>query len=245
MRYWFLVAVFFSCLVLQVGSAFGTTSDPDVIPLEAIKIPFKDRKKVTHLAQHNVRPSLNRAYPPFGTDWRGNADNFATDITLIPMLGSTLFGGKWNERVNHHLTTGLALDVPLSSLLSLELEAGYGGFNFSYLNLSQKFNQWWGGGSMKMYVIRSRLFRPYFSAGMQALNYEDVVTGNGKSNRWMGYTQVATGVDVGLFDDVSFGVRGGWYAAAVNRTLIYYGFPDAEFMNADFFRVMGTLKVAI
>lgn len=261
MRYWGLVAIFFSCLVLKAGMA-DVTDDAVIaesdaapaaevavkpreesIPEEAIKIPYKQRKKETHLAQTSSRQQLVLAEKSY-------SESAAFPVALFPMIGATMYAGNWNNHIGNAFSLGLGLEVPITDLLSAEAQGGYGNFNITHSGVMKDFNQYWLGAGMRVYANRTRVFRPYIALGMDAVNYENMVTFNDKNNRWVGVSQLAVGSDFGFMENVSFGLRGSWHKPILNRPVTndvggfsHPAYADNAAINTDFFRVMGTVKV--
>lgn len=251
MRYWILSAVFFCALVLKASADEAAVevaiASEDEIPAEAHKVPVRERKLHLAAAKHHSAPA------ELVTDHSYSSPRHSLlRPSLTPLLGTAIYTSGWNNHIGNAFSTALAFEVPVTDLISGEIEGGYGSFNITHSGLMKDFNQYWLGGGAKIYVTRYRLFRPYMGIGLSALNYEHMYTDNGKLNRWMGVSQVSAGVDMGVFDRVSLGVRGSWHKPLFNRphtvdngVFSHPAHADAAAMNTDFFRLMGTVKVEL
>lgn len=171
---------------------------------------------------------------------------------LSPMMGTTVYRGSSNQQIQNGVTSGLALDILFSESLSGELGGGFGSFHVRH-SLSQKeFNQYWAGAGMKYYFTRTFFARPFLGLGIEAINYDNLTTDDGRHSQWIGVTGASVGMDIHLSERFALAARGGWHHPLVNRATSSTAGPyltpgqrDAITMNDDFFRLMGAVKVAL
>src|SRR5580692_417775 len=91
---------------------------------------------------------------------RVNPSRPSSRVSVIPMIGASLWDGRWRDYISNKVSFGLGLDIPLSSYLSTEVEAGYGRYNISYSSYDHDFNQYDFGSTLKLYWFKGGLLRP-------------------------------------------------------------------------------------
>lgn len=168
-------------------------------------------------------------------------------LSLTPVAGVTGYQGAWYNHISNRGTVGLILDIPLISILSLEAEGQYGRFNLSYSNYSHYFSQYTGGANAKL-TLGQGLLQPYVGAGMMAVYYEGMTadTYSNVSNRVIGAAQAVAGIDLKLFGGIAVGARGEMLHPMTNLPQVMGGLgsQDAAAMRANFYRVLGTVRVS-
>jgi outer membrane protein W len=182
-------------------------------------------------------------------------------VILHPQFGASVFSGPWSTNIKNQYSFGLATEFPLSRLVSLEVEGQYNNYAIAYTSLAgpmvyHKFNQYVLGGNTKFYFSKS-IFRPYMGIGMSAVYYQ----GMGRLIRpgmlmpydhVLGSAQLLVGADVMVSSSVGIGVRGAWLIPVINRPLeadvgnkAAPGFEEAAAMNTSFYRIMGSVSIAL
>jgi len=174
-------------------------------------------------------------------------------VSITPVAGVTAFQGSWYNHVSNRGTVGLILDIPLISILSLEVEGQYGRFNLSYSNYGHNFNQYTGGANGKV-TLSQGILQPYLGAGMMAVYYEGMNTGNtymnnnggGSTSRVVGAAQAMAGLDLKLLGGIALGARGEILHPMSNLPQMSGGLgaQDAGAMRSNFYRILGTVKVS-
>lgn len=177
-------------------------------------------------------------------------------ISITPIAGITGFQGVWYSNMASRGTVGLILDIPLVSVLSLEAEGQYSRFSMRNNDYySQPLNQYTGGANAKITLGRG-LIQPYVGAGMMAVYYEGLnqnqanQNGSYLPNRTIGAGQVVAGADLNLFGVVAIGARGEYVRPMTNlppRNGYEYsslGGGVSSPLTADFYRILGTVKVS-
>lgn len=180
-------------------------------------------------------------------------------VSLIPMVGGSMYATRWNDHIGNSYTFGLAVDVPVSPLVSAEIEGGYARYNISYSYnpayvYNHDFDQFLLGVNTKIYLIRG-VFRPYIGGGLTGVYYDNMTHGPyypGRYSQWIGMGQLLTGADISLSDDIAIGARGAWLIPMFNRPVTsdngVYSQPyyeEAGAINTSFYKLMATLKVAL
>ncbi len=186
--------------------------------------------------------------------------------SIIPMLGGTGFVSRWGDHVGNQITTGLAIDLPMTHNLSFELEGSYAKSNISYSAnqphpgngwmWKHDFNQWLLGSNVKYYLLNGT-FRPFIAPGITMVHYTNMSRGpryqNAPSyNHTLGAGQLSAGTDIGITEDVEIGFRLSYLQPLINRPFVVHngrdaapGFEEASAMNNAFYRVMGSVKFAL
>jgi len=176
--------------------------------------------------------------------------------SITPMIGGVIYGGGWKDYVNNTVSLGVAIDIPVSYLLSFELEGGYARFTRSFLwGQGRGFDVWDGGGSLKVYFTRG-VVRPYVGAGMLANYYDGMMFpgtyGRLASSQLIGSGQLLGGAEISLSEGISIGARAAWIVPMINRPYTFDnaftpapGTADASMINTSFYKLMGTVSIAL
>jgi hypothetical protein len=177
----------------------------------------------------------------------------ATDnLKITPVAGITAYQGPWYSHIANRGTVGLILDIPVISILSLEVEGQYGRFNISYSGYGHAFTQYSGGANAKL-TLKKGFIQPYVGAGMMAVRYEGLAMGqNAFSNQpsVMAAGQLIAGAELNLLAGVSVGARGEWLSPLQrqNNQLQpnYNNVQPSEVsaMMSNFYRILGTVSVS-
>lgn len=175
-------------------------------------------------------------------------------VSLIPMVGGSVYSGQWGNHIGNAYTFGLITDVPLTPYLNLEILGSYGQYNISYAFYGHNFQQYEIGGDLKVYLTRG-LFRPYLGGGVSGIHFANMTTGpltRIPYNQWVGFGQIMGGADIEVSEGIAIGGRAQWYLPMFNRPytvdngfLSAPGFEEAAAINTSFYRFMATLKVAL
>lgn len=241
MNYWFTVLVFFSCLVLTVLHA-----KEDDIPLEAIKIPYKERRSKPLLARRTV-PEFNAH---FDSVVESDFVQHSPSLAIYPFAGATRYLGDWDQHVSNQGSFGVGLEYPLYSWFSVEGQLGHGLFQFTHSGTIKNFTQTWLGTSGKVSLRMNRWFAPYLGAGLELVDFENLNTLNGRQNRWVGQAVAIAGVDLRVAEGIALGGR-----VSLSRTIVNgpttgisngYSLPDyadSNLVRTDFFRFLGIVRV--
>jgi hypothetical protein len=170
------------------------------------------------------------------------------------MVGGADYFGRWGSHIGNAYVFGLALDVPITSRLSLEVEGSRAEYNITYSNFIHDFNQSTVGGNAKLYLLRDQLVQPFVGAGIMGVYYENMSHGPAypysSYNHWLGAGQLLAGADVSLTEDLALGLRTSWIIPMFNRPTTAdngrFSFPyyeEAAAINTSFYRIMGSVKV--
>jgi hypothetical protein len=191
-------------------------------------------------------------------------------VAIIPMLGTSAFSGRWSINTSNDYNFGLAVEAPISRLFSIEAEGAYGSYQLAYTNtvspnaaFAHRFDQYLLGANGKLYFWQA-MFRPYVGAGLDAVYYSGMnhgpydpnpLTRMASYNQLIGAGQLLAGMDVALAQSISVGVRGSWLVPFINTPTTgdtvgaagpgaAPGYEEANLINASFYRVQGTVRIA-
>jgi hypothetical protein len=191
-------------------------------------------------------------------------------VAIIPMIGTSAFSGRWSINTSNDYNFGLGLEFPVTRLFSIEGEGSYGSYQLAYTNtvapgpgFRHHFDQYLMGANAKLYFWQAML-RPYVGAGLDAIYYANMNRGpydpNPFSrlqsyNQMIGAGQLLAGLDCAFSQSISIGVRGSWLVPFINTPPTgdtvgvagpgaAPGYEEANLINASFYRVQGTVRVA-
>lgn len=174
-------------------------------------------------------------------------------LSLIPMVGTTAYQGNWNNHITNSYSLGIALELSLIPLLSLEIEAGHGRYYISYSSYGHHFNQYTYGGTAKFYINRG-IVQTYIGGGVLGISYQNMTRGMSSFSTYdytVGAGQIIGGADIALSNNVSIGIRGGYIVPLFNRprvisttTYAYPEFEEAAAMDTAMYRLMGAVKIS-
>lgn len=174
-------------------------------------------------------------------------------LSLIPMVGTTAYQGNWNKHITNSYSLGMALELSLIPLLSLEIEAGHGRYYISYSSYGHHFNQYTYGGTAKFYVTRG-IVQTYIGGGVLGISYQNMTRGMSSFSTYdytVGAGQIIGGADIALSNNVSIGIRGGYIVPVFNRPRVisttvyaYPEFEEAAAMDTAMYRLMGAVKIS-
>ncbi|NBW98539.1 hypothetical protein EBR03_03100 [bacterium] len=179
------------------------------------------------------------------------ATSASNSLKITPVAGITAYQGAWYSHIANRGTVGLILDIPLISILSLEVEGQYGRFNISYSGYGRPFTQYSGGANAKV-TLKRGFIQPYVGAGMMAVRYEGLaMADNYFSNQpsVMAAGQLVAGAEMNLLAGVSVGARGEWLSPLPRRNgqlQPNYNVQSSEVsaMMSNFYRILGTVSVS-
>ncbi|MBI4403318.1 MAG: hypothetical protein HY537_04115 [Deltaproteobacteria bacterium] len=281
MRNIFVVMIFIISLVLKVSAVAGAegessgspelvlakveTSSQNTKSEEQSAVVVPSTESDVAIVEETVVPAetatLAQVQPVAASDSSSASSALSADsrrVSVTPMVGGTAYAGRWYDHIANAYTVGLALDLPISPLLSIEAEGDYGRFDISYRGLiPHYFNQYQVGGNLKLSPLRNSVFHPFIGAGMMALHYENMFGFNdsgyasyGNFSRWIGAGQMLVGADVTIMSDVAAGLRASYAIPLLNRPTTvsdnyqsYPGWEDAGAINTNFYRILGTVRV--
>jgi hypothetical protein len=190
------------------------------------------------------------------TDLKANASHTSTaaGLALIPMAGGTSYAGSWNNHIRNSYTFGVALELSIIPLLSIEAEVGQGRYYINYSNYGHNFTQYTYGGTAKFYLTRG-IVQTYAGAGVVGLTYQNMTHGMNSNSTYdtsLGAGQALVGADIALSNQVSIGVRGSYIQPLFNRPANANNDPyntqyseENSAMNSAMYRLMGAVKVSL
>lgn len=179
--------------------------------------------------------------------------------SIQPMIGLTSYTGSWQNLVTSRGNVGLILDLPVSSVVSVELETGLGQYQTKYTSrgaaVSHKFNQGLVGMNGKIYLGQS-FIRPYLIAGFSGLYYDtmyrDARVASTKYDQWVGAAQAGVGGELALSTNFGVGLRASYFLPTVNRPSVktnqgsaLEGYEDAALMDNGFYRAMAFIRLGL
>ncbi len=175
-------------------------------------------------------------------------------IALIPMGGGTVYQGRWNNHIRNNYTLGVALELSIIPLLSLEAEVAQGRYYISYSGYGHNFTQYTYGGSAKFYLTRGVL-QTYLGGGILGITYQNMTYGMDSMStydRTVGAGQAIAGAEIVLSNNIALGVRGSYIVPLFNRPRVMsgggYAYPSYEefsAMNTAMYRLMGSVKISL
>jgi len=175
-------------------------------------------------------------------------------ISLIPMVGGTVYQGAWNRHIRNNYTLGAALELSIIPLLSLEVEAAQGRYYISYSNYGHNFTQYTYGGSAKFYLTRG-VVNTFLGGGILGVTYQNMTYGMNSFStydRTIGAGQILAGAEIALSQQVSLGVRGSYIVPLFNRLPVMSngGYANPSFeeysaMDTAMYRLMGAIKISL
>jgi hypothetical protein len=184
-------------------------------------------------------------------------------VSLTPLIGYSMWSGRWGQQIYNNYTFGLALEVPIVPIFSVEVEGGTQQNTINYLaplpyqrfqNL-HTFSQYSLGANGKLYIIRHKIFNPYVGAGLAALYYDGLRSGVYPMNMfpygtWVGAGKLMVGLDVNIVEHVSLGVRGAYVVPLFHQAPTAYNAyqsspatADNSAIDSSYWQAMGALKV--
>lgn len=176
--------------------------------------------------------------------------------SIQPMAGITVYtSDKLN--VKNQSTFGLLLDLPVTSILSLEIEGTYGRYTTKYSiglsPVSHQFSQISAGMNAKIYLSQS-LIRPYLIAGFSGVYYDnmyrDARASSTKYTQWIGAAQAGAGAEIAIATNIGIGARATYMLPVANRQTVRMngnqfaeGYEDAGLMDSGYARFLGFVRV--
>lgn len=233
MRYFQLILALIVCLFVQIQKSVAAEADDGL-----------DSEVLAEIRQH-ARPEK--------AERRHARRSQRIQYSLTPMLGTALYGGGYGRHVGNAFDLGLGFEFPMSRFTAFELEGNYGDYNATYSGFMHDFSKYSVGGNVKVYLTQSGWVRPYVGTGFQFNYFSNMfATPDYKYDRWIGSGQLMAGTELQVEKSVSLGIRGGWILPAANRPetrnagrVTAPGFEDAAIINKDYYRLLGTVKVAL
>jgi hypothetical protein len=189
-------------------------------------------------------------------DLKANTSHTSTAVglALIPMAGGTSYAGSWNNHIRNSYTFGVALELSIIPLLSIEAEVGQGRYYINYSNYGHNFTQYTYGGTAKFYLTRG-IVQTYAGAGIVGLTYQNMTHGMNSNSTYdtsLGAGQALVGADIALSNQVSIGVRGSYIQPLFNRPANTNNDPynmqyseENSAMNSAMYRLMGAVKISL
>jgi len=210
----------------------------------------------------NAKPLLVASAEPASYDASSvlgvrHSEPSGTSIAIYPLIGTTVYSTSWwRNQVSNSYTAGLGLEAPVSSWLSLAVEGTYGDYEMAYATpytpygFRHGYAVYTAGANAKIYLFQSAI-KPWIGGGMDALYFEGLTVGPPVAfqfNRWIGAGVAMAGLDVELSRNLSFGVRATYTKPFLNTPDAWEPISttaEAGVLSADYFRFLGTVKVAL
>lgn len=271
MKKFLLVLVFAVSFVLKAATVFGVekkqpTKQPVEVKSEVSSEDGEDRSSEMKI-QNNI--TFGQVSNPGTSAELGSAkgtslshqsatelkqSSSTVGISLTPMVGGTVYQGRWNSHIRNNYTLGVAVELSIIPLLSLEAEVGQGRYYISYSNYGHNFTQYTYGGTAKFYLTRG-LVQTYLGGGILGITYQNMTYGVDSMttyDRTIGAGQAVAGAEIALSSQVALGARGSYIVPLFNRPQVmssggiaYQGFEESSAMDTAMLRMMGTLKISL
>lgn len=242
----FLVFVFAVSFVLKAATVFGDDTAPPTNPK-----PIKQSSKQTSDISTEVASSRSS---DMKIQTEAKQSTNTVGISLTPMVGGTIYQGRWNGHIRNNYTLGVAVELSIIPHLSIEAEVGQGRYYISYSNYGHNFTQYTYGGSAKVYLTKG-LVQTYLGGGVLGVTYQNMTYGIDSMttyDRTVGAGQAIAGAEVALSNQVALGARGSYIVPMFNRPQVLSsggyasrGYEEPAAMDTAMIRLMGTLKISL
>lgn len=187
---------------------------------------------------------------------QGYNDTYAS-FAIYPLIGTTMYATPWwRNQVSNSYVAGLGFEAPITNYLALEIEGTYGDYDMIYATpytpngFRHGYALYTAGAHGKLYLFDGAI-RPYLGGGMDALYFEGLTVGPPipyTYDRWVGAAVGLVGLDVHLTRTMSVGVRGTYTKPFLNAPGAHDPLSrtaEAGVLSADYFRFLGSVKVAL
>ena len=245
--------------------AVNVTPEKAQVPASAAdsraRVPQETKKPSGRIAMVPVEKTSDEALPLAGVSAtseqpRDDSALGQNRIGLIPLVGTMGYNGFWGLHVQNYYSWGLGVDIPLSRLLSLELDASHSRNFVAYSFYGHPFDLYSFGANLKMYFLRNGFFRPYASGGLSTLLYANMSRGPLMPVPYtssVGAGQVAVGSDFALSESIFLGLRAQYTQPFINVASVpttpfgqpLPGFEEVSLMSTSFWQFMGSVRVAL